>query len=267
MSDLGRNQAPIGADIWQAIDAAAVSAARDLLTARRFIEVEGPFGVGLTAIEVGDEETWPQPQPGQADLVMGRALSVPMLRQSFRLSIRRVAAHRRNGQPLVLTEVQDAAEAVARREEAVLYYGQGGAVLRGLLTAEGRNHVDGGDWSALDRALADVLAAVNRLDTAGFRGPYALALAPGLYNGLFRHYAGTDLLQVEHLGRLCTLGIFKAAIDGGVVVDPRVGSLVIGQDLVAGYERQDGVHYHLFLTESLVLRLDEPGAICTISAG
>jgi hypothetical protein len=40
----------------------------------------------------------------------------------------------------------------------------------------------------------------------------------------------------------------------------------MGQDLRAGYIGQDGVHYELYLTESLVLRIDEPKAICTITA-
>jgi uncharacterized linocin/CFP29 family protein len=137
--------------------------------------------------------------------------------------------------------------------------------LFGLLTAAGRAHRDGGDWANLDRALEDVLEAVNALDGHGFRGPYALALAPSLYNGLFRRYAGTDMLQLEHLRRLCRRGVYKAPIEGGVVVDARVGKLIIGQDLMAGYMSQDGVHYHLFLSESVVLRLDEPQAICTIS--
>jgi hypothetical protein len=38
-----------------------------------------------------------------------------MLRKSFRLSIRRVAAHVENGQPLDLAPARDAAEAVADR--------------------------------------------------------------------------------------------------------------------------------------------------------
>jgi uncharacterized linocin/CFP29 family protein len=41
---------------------------------------------------------------------------------------------------------------------------------------------------------------------------------------------------------------------------------VLGQDLRAGYIGQDGVHYQLYLAESIVLRIDEPQAICTISA-
>jgi uncharacterized linocin/CFP29 family protein len=50
-----------------------------------------------------------------------------------------------------------------------------------------------------------------------------------------------------------------------VLVDPRVGKLIVGQDLMAGYSGQDGVHYQLYVSESVVLRLDEPRAICTIA--
>jgi uncharacterized linocin/CFP29 family protein len=265
MEYLHRHTAPFSDDVWQRIDDAAVRAARDLLTGRRFLDVDGPYGVGLTSVEVGNDDYCRQPSPGEAGAVMGRAISVPMLRKDFRLSIRRVAAFRDMGQPLNVMPVEAAAEAVAMREEEFVYYGQKDFGLPGLLTVEGRQHHDGGDWADLDRALNDVLAAVNALDAQGFRGPYALALAHSLYNGLFRRYAGTDMLQLEHLRRLCQHGVYKAPIEGGVLVDPRAGRLVIGQDLMAGYASQDGVHYHLYVSESMVLMLEEPRAVCTIS--
>ena len=108
--------------------------------------------------------------------------------------------------------------------------------------------------------------AATRLDEAGFHGPYALALAPALYNNLFRLFPGTDVIGLEHLRRLATAGIYKAAIEGGVLLDTRVGVLVLGQDFSAGYSSQDGVHYHLYISESIVLRIDEPKAICVIPA-
>jgi uncharacterized linocin/CFP29 family protein len=262
---LNRGQAPLPDAVWRRIDEAAAAAARQRLTGRRFLEVEGPFGVGLTTIEVGNDAFCRQPAPEEAGAILGRAISVPMLRRSFRLSIRRLAAHLENGQPLDLSAAEDAAAAVADREEELVYRGQAEFGLPGLLTAEGRQHREGGDWNAIERALEDVLAAVTALDDAGYRGPYALALSPALYNGLFRLYPGTELLQLEHLRRLCTRGIWKAPIAGGVLVDPRVGALVLGQDLEAGYAAQDGVHYELYLSESIVLRIDEPKAICTIS--
>jgi uncharacterized linocin/CFP29 family protein len=265
MDPLNRDAAPLPDEIWREIGEAAVDAARDMLTARRFLEVEGPFGVGLTTIELGNDDYCRTPGEGEAGAVLGRALSVPMLRRSFRLSIRRVAAHLQYGQPLDLSPVEDAAEAVAKREEEFVYYGQPDFGLQGLLNADVRLSAAGGDWSDVDQALNDVLAAVTRLDEAGFRGPYALVLEPALYNGLFRRYPGTDMLQLEHLKRLCTKGIYKAPIEGGAVVDPRVGKIILGQDLAPGYAAQDGIHYQLYLTESLVFRLDEPQAVCTIA--
>jgi uncharacterized linocin/CFP29 family protein len=265
MEYLNRRMAPFGEDIWKRIDEAAVNAARDILTGRRFLEVDGPYGVGLTSVEVGHDDFCRQPTPQEAGAVMGRAISVPMLGKELRLSIRRMAAYQDMGQPLNLTPVEDAAEAVARREEEFVYFGQSDFRLQGLLTAEGRAHHEGGDWGNIDQALEDVLAAVNALDARGFRGPYALALSPSLYNGLFRRYAGTDMLQLEHLRRLCQRGVYKAPIEGCVLIDPRVGKLIVGQDLMAGYIGQNGVHYQLYLSESVVLRLDEPRAICTIA--
>ncbi len=267
MGYLNREAAPFDAALWDAIDSEAVKAARDRLTARRFLEVDGPYGVGLTAIEVGTDGYCRQPTPSEAGAVVGRAISVPMLRREFALSIRRVQGHLAMGQPLSLIPVSDAAEAVARREEEFIYYGQEEFGLSGLLTAQGRHELVHGNWMQVDQALGDVLNAVNELDASGFHGPYALALSPGLYNELFRRYEGTDMLQLEHLGRLCQLGVFKAEIDGGVVVDPRVGRIVVGQDLAAGYADQDGIHYRLHLTESVVLMVEEPEAICTIKGG
>lgn len=264
MDYFNREQTRFPDTLWNAIDETAAKAARELLTARRFLDVEGPFGVGLTAIEAGNDE-YREPRQGEAGTVISRTVPVPMLRQSFRLSIRRVAAHVENGQAINLSPAQNAAEAVAGSEERMVYFGHPDFALPGLLTVDGRQHVEGGDWTALDRALQDALAAATKLDEHGFRGPYSLVLAPALYNALFRLYPGTDVLQLEHLRRLCTGGIYKAGIEGGLLVDPRAGVLVVGQDLRAGYVSRDGMHYRLYVSESIVLRIDEPKAICTLS--
>lgn len=266
MDTLNRGQAPFPAHIWELIDKAAAGAARDRLTGRRFLDLEGPFGVGLTVIEIGNDDYCRQPGPDEAGQILGRAIQVPMIRKSFRLSIRRVAAHLDNGQPLDLSPAQDAAEAVADREEELIYTGQPAFGVHGLLNVEGRQQAEGGDWSSPDGVLRDVLAAATRLDEQRFHGPYALVLAPALYNGLFRLYPGTDVIGLEHLRRLATAGIYKAPIEGGVLVDTRVGALILGQDIGAGYSHQDGVHYHLYISESIVLRIDEPRAICVIPA-
>jgi uncharacterized linocin/CFP29 family protein len=265
MDYLNRNASPFSADLWSAFDHAAVKAARDMLTGRRFLEVEGPYGVGLNTIEVGHDSFCRQPAPNEAGAVMGHAISVPMLRRSFNLSIRRLAGHLEMNQPLDTTPVEEAAEAVALREEEFVYYGQKDFNLHGLLTSPGRNDIVGGDWNDPDTALENVVAAVTRLDESGFRGPHALVAAPEIYNGLFRRYGESDLPQADHIARLCTRGIYKAPIKGAAVIDPRAGKIIVGQDMMVGYAGSDGIHAQLFASESIVLKLDSPAAVCTIT--
>jgi uncharacterized linocin/CFP29 family protein len=266
MTETDRLHSALPDEVWQVLDETAVEAARARLTARRFLDMEGPFGLGLTAIEVGDDNPLVGAEPGTADMALGQAVGVPIIRKSFTLSTRRVAAYVDNNQPLDLSPVEDAAEAVADREEDLIYHGQPAYNLYGLLTHPARQQLDGGNWADLSQALDDVLAAATKLDDSGFRGPYAMALAPPLYNGLFRLYPGSDVQQLQHLKSLCTLGIYKAPIEGGALIDPRVGVLILGQDLRTGYATQDGIHYQLFMTETLVLRIDDPAAVCTIAA-
>jgi len=255
----------VTSELLNEIEHAAVSAAREILTGRRILEVKGPYGLALTSVEVGNDDLHQERAPGEASAVVSRALSVPMIYRRFSLSKRRVAAFEETGQPLNLKVVEDAGQAVAAREEEFVYYGQTGFQLPGLTTAEGRNSVKGGNWNKVDEALDSVIEAVNILDGKGYRGPYGLALAPALYNNLFRRYAGTDLLQIEHLKRLCTRGIVKATIEGGVLVAPEVGSLVLGQDMQVGYLETDAAHENFAVSESMVLKIEAPDAICTIA--
>jgi len=257
--------APESPELLDKIEEAAVSAARVILSGRRIIDVEGPYGLGLTAVEVGNDDLCRQPGPEEASAVLSHALSLPMIYRRFSLSRRRIAAFREMGQPLNLKVVEDAAQAVAMREEEFIYHGQPDFHLHGLLTAAGRNTLQGGDWGSVDQVLDNVIAAVNTLDSKGYRGPYGLALAPALYNNLFRRYPGSDLLQIEHLKRLCTRGIVKAQIEGGVLVAKDVGSIVLGQDLQIAYLTPDAAHENFAVSESLVLKIEAPDAICTIT--
>jgi uncharacterized linocin/CFP29 family protein len=256
----------ITAELMKRIEEAAVSAAREILSGRRIIDVEGCYGVSLTTVEVGNDDRCREAGPDEASAVVSRALSVPMIYRRFAISKRRIAAFQETGQPLNLKVAEDAAQAVAAREEEFIYQGQPDFHLGGLLTVEGRQNVNGGDWDSVDEVLGDVITAVNALDGKGYRGPYGLALAPELYNSLFRRYAGSDLLQIEHLKRLCTRGIVKAAIEGCVLVARDLGSIVLGQDLQVSHLTSDAAHEHFAVSESLVLKIEAPDAICTITS-
>jgi len=255
----------ITSELRASIEEAAVSAARQVLSGRRIIDVEGPYGTGLTTVEVGNDDLCREPGAKEASAVVSTAVSVPMIYRRFTISKRRIVAFREMGQPLNLKAVEDAAQAVAAREEEFIYRGQTDFHLGGLLTVAGRQNLNGGNWENVDQVLETVINAVNLLDDKGYRGPYGLALAPELYNNLFRRYPGSELLQIEHLKRLCTRGIVKADIEGGVLVARDVGSIVVGQDLQVTHLSSDAAHEQFAVSESLVLKIEAPDAICTIT--
>ena len=134
----------------------------------------GPYGVGLTSIEIGADDYCRQTAPDEAGAVISRAIAVPMLRKSFGLSVRRIQGHLQMGLPLEFSPVQDAAEAVARREEEFIYYGSPDFGLEGLLTAKGNHRLSIGDWSAVEQALNGYRKAEEKRTT---RDPDAIAEA------------------------------------------------------------------------------------------
>jgi len=60
-------------------------------------------------------------------------------------------------------------------------------------------------------------------------------------------------------------GIVKADIEGGVLVARDVGSIVVGQDLQVTHLSSDAAHEQFAVSESLVLKIEAPDAICTIT--
>jgi uncharacterized linocin/CFP29 family protein len=256
----------VTAELVQRLQEAAIGAARDIISGRRIIDVQGAYGTGLTTVEVGNDELCREPGPNEAGAVVSRALPVPMIFRRFAISRRRIAAWQEMGQPLNLKAAEDAGQAIAVREDEFIYQGHADFHLDGLLTVPGRQTLEAGNWGNVEEVLEDVIAAANMLDDKGYRGPYGLALAPELYNNLFRRYPGSDLLQIEHLKRLCTRGIVKAAISGCVLVAREVGSIVVGQDLQVTHLNSDAAHEQFSASESLVLKIEAPDAICTIAA-
>src|SRR5215467_10031101 len=89
-------------ELLEKIERAAVSAAREILTGRKILDVEGPYGLGLTSLEVGNDDICREPGPTEASAVLSQALSVPMIYRRFSLSKRRIAASQESGQPLNL---------------------------------------------------------------------------------------------------------------------------------------------------------------------
>lgn len=256
---LGREGAPFGDDVWSALDDAMIQAAKSQLAGRRLLPVEGPYGLGVKAIPLPDEEV-------AAGTAIGKYLPLVLLYETFTLPVRDLAASEHQPLALNLQPVVQAAIACAQREDRLIFYGAAGQP--GLLTASGVQKVTLSNWGEADTVMDDLIRAVTILDEAGFHGPYALGLAPARYNLLFRRYPNGPMTVMEHVRQLVTGGIVKvpALKDGGVLlaVGQQFASIVLGQDMNVGFI---GPRDHLLefsVSETIALYLRQPASVCVL---
>ncbi len=249
------------------IEAEALGQARAVLTARRFLTFEGPLGAGIPSLQVGERIDHPIGEGG-VRIAARRALPIPTLYASFRMPTREILGAQEQSLPLSTQPAADAAEAVALAEERLIYHGHRELGIEGILHHEGAHRVGLSDWSMAGGAIGDIIAAADALDAVGAHAPFALVLAPALYNALFRKYEGSDVLALDHLRRLAEAGIYKshAIEDGGALVSHDLGPLVCAQDLQVTFLDMSEDTVRLAVSSAIVLRLDDPTACCVLSA-
>jgi uncharacterized linocin/CFP29 family protein len=255
---LGREDAPIGPETWKTLDSTMAEAAKGVLTGRRMLNLEGPYGLGLKAVPLQDVRA-------ENGITTSNFVPLSLIFKTFTMSKRDLAAAEKDGMPINTAPVARAALEAAELEESLIFEGMSG--VSGLLNTEGASKHKLSSWEAMGKAVGDVIAAITLLDKAGFHGPYTLALAPERYNQLFRRYpqGGTEL---EYLQALVTDGIFKtpALENGGILMASgrQYAAIVLGQDMTLGYIGPMGENLEFSISESLALLIREPRAICVL---
>lgn len=246
---------------------AACDRARAALTARRFLEFEGPLGAGIESLQVGPVHDTKLGKTG-AKLSSRRAVPIPTLYSTFELPRREIEGAIHPGLPLDTSPAEAAAEEVALAEEHLVYHGVRELHVEGIVHHPSAQRVTLSDWSKPGGAIGDVIQAADRLDGARANGPFALVLAPSLYNQLFRKYEGSDVLALDHLRRLAAGGIYKShVLDGiGVLVSPDLGPLVCAHDLTVSFLEVRASTLRFVVSSSVIVRLDAPEAACVLGS-
>jgi len=270
---LNRQDAPFSAQVWDYIDSVVVNAAKSQYSVRRIVDVEGPYGLGTKTVPTRDRTTKEKAQFGDATTAVAASRGIPLayVTSSFFLGSRDIESFEQGGIKFDATAVAEAAIATALQEDRLLLNGSKELDAEGLLNARGAESHKLRAWNEVGRAAGDIMAALTVLDNAGFHGPYALALAPGLYNQLFRLYPDTHLTEYDHIKQFVTDGIVKApSLDaGGVLLNTGAFfvSIALGQDVSAGFIGPVEGGYELSVTESAALRILVPQSICVLRAG
>lgn len=264
---LHRGDAPFGDSVWEQIDRAVVEAAKSQLSGRRLLHTMGPFGLGFKAVPLSDTKSEGKTVEG-VTVSASCAMPVAMLRSDFSLSVRDIAAFEQSGAPLDLGAAANAAIAVARQEDQLVYSGFQPLGATGLLNTPGVRSVKLKPWNEPGSPVEDIINAATELDNAGFHGPYALALTAKSYNHLFRKYPQGDMTELEHVRQIVTDGVVKAAgiPGGGVLVDTSgpFANIVLGQDLYTSFVGPAPGEYQFSISETLAVWIRVPQAVCVL---
>jgi uncharacterized linocin/CFP29 family protein len=258
---LGREDAPISAQIWEVLDGTMLEVARGELAGRRLLDIDGPYGPGMKDVALADEEV------GEG-VFLSASMPLAFIQQPFALYTRDLAAFEREPSSIDLTTLVEAARAVARKEDDLVF--QGSTRMAGLLSAKGVLHAGLADWGKIGAAQTDLIAAVDTLDGAGFHGPYTVALSPQRYNLLLRRFETAAVSELDVIREMATGGVVKAPglADGGVILQSgkEFAHIVIGQDMAIGYTGPAAGRLEFYVAESLAVRVLVPPAVCVLGA-
>jgi uncharacterized linocin/CFP29 family protein len=256
---LSRGDAPIEAGTWEILDRTMLEVARSVLSGRRILHIDGPYGLGLKAVPLSDPETESAP-------VTSPVMPLALISKSFTVAKRDLAAFERDGTMLDAEPVAKAAVECAGLEDELVF--KGIKDTPGLLTTKDSNHLKLSPWGEVGTAAEDVIKAVTALDSSGFHGPYCLALAPEHFNLLLRRYPTGNTSELEHIKTMVTDGVFKAPVleSGGILLASgrQYASIVLGQDMAIGFVGPVGERLEFSISESLTPFIRQPKAICLL---
>lgn len=261
---LGRNDSPFGDTIWNLLDSVVIQAAKSVISGRRVLDIEGPYGFGLKQIPLEDRVL----TEGAVTISASKSISVPLFDTGFTLSARDIAAYLESGFKMDMSAVVGAAQAMAAIEDTIIFEGNKALGIDGLLTVSGTQTQKLSNWENVGTAASDIITAVTKLDEKGFHGPYTLALAPALYNALYRLYPQGGISELDHISSVIGSSVIKAPSlkNGGVLLasGKQFASIVIGQDMVTGYIGPTGASYEFTITESLAPMIRVPASVCIL---
>lgn len=265
MDLLKREIAPITPEAWAAIDQEAVSLLKVKLAARQLVDVDGPHGWKLGAVNTGrlkllDNEAAPSVGAGVRQMQPLIEFRVP-----FTLDLMEMDSISRGLDSPNLDSLREAVERIALAEDRTVFHGFVDAQIKGILESSSHHPISFGDTPE-DR-FAAIVQAWQVLQHAGVGGPYGLAAGNDMHLAILEA-AEDGYPIVRRIQELLQGPIVRTdVLEGGVLVSRRGGDfkLTLGQDLSIGYASSDRDQVELYLTGSHTFQALEQDACVELS--
>lgn len=266
MDILRKDLAPIGAEAWHLIEQTAAETLRTQLSARRFVDFDGPRGLAYAAVPLGRLEVVQETTAKTLGYGVHQVLPLAETRLYFDLPLWELDNIARGAKDIALDPLLEACRTIAAFEEAAVFDGLEAAGIRGL------HQIVAGQQIALRKEAGAVIDAVGqaqaRLTSAGISGVSHLIVNSDLLRFLSHPVAGVplrSLIESQIGGQV----IYSATVKDALLVAARGGdfTLTVGQDLAVGYHAHTSAAVTLFLTESFTFRALTPEALVGFTLG
>jgi uncharacterized linocin/CFP29 family protein len=266
MEWLRRNAAPLSAKVWKEIDDIAGATFKQTVVGRRITDFDGPRGWNHVATQLGTFKPAHAPQSsGKVQFLVPDVLLLTELRAEFEVPWADIDIFERVGPTLESKSIEDAARETGLAEDGLLFFGT--STTPGLLKHPDTPRIALSDWSLPGRLVTDLLAAVQKLDTAGVKGPYEAVLSSQHYYSYLRQTGeGGVYPAAKQLNLVLEKVHHSPVIIGAVLLSTRGGDFLttVGGDFTVGYRWHDERAVHLFCVETIAPQLLTPEALCVV---
>ncbi|MBD3224746.1 MAG: bacteriocin [Caldithrix sp.] len=259
MDILKKGLAPITDQAWQVIEEESREMLTMHLTARRFVDLDGPNGIAFSAVSLGQLALPKNQKKDEVQYGIHTVLPLMEVRMPFDLNIWELDNLHRGKENIDLTNMEKAAKKIAQFEEQAIYYGFEGGSIQGLY--EKSEHKSRPMPKNAEQTLKSLPEGIQTLKDNAVDGPYHLIVNPNKWQEISSYVKGYPLKkQVENMleGRVVTCpnisGMFLVPLRGGHF------KLTIGMDLSIGYESHNAKEVKLYFTESFTFQVLDPAA-------
>jgi uncharacterized linocin/CFP29 family protein len=263
MDILRKSLAPITKEAWDEINDQAKLTFKNILTARKFVDIDGPKGLEYGAVSLGRLSQKTIKQNNGVNYGISQVLPLIEIRKPFHLDLWELDNVSRGVEDVDLEPLEDAARDFAKFEDEAMYYGFNESGIKGMKESSGY------DASSFPDTAKDLLKTLGKVITQfqsnAVEGPYSMVVSPDKWHFI--------LSQIESYPLINQI---KSMLGGNVIQSPNVKEafiiserggdfkLTVGQDISIGFDSATTTEVKLYYTESFTFQVLEPNAVAVL---
>lgn len=260
MDLLRRELAPISPQGWSEIDTMAKETLVANVSGRKFMDVDGPHGIGHSCVTLGRLSISKGQKVGKVGYGIHQVLPLVEARVNFSLQTWELDNIERGAKDIQLESLVEACRELAMFEEKAIFGGFKPGDIIGL------HETVKGDQVAMTLDMDSIVDAISegqaRMLKDGVEGPTNLVVSLPIWKFLARSTPGGTLRSIIEK-QIEGSVILSEFVQAALLVASRGGDLelTVGQDFAVGYHSHTASEINLFVTESFTFRVVAPEAI------